>query len=320
MNRLLPPGALPNTLWSANTNTLLIPQQLARPYCELLRKRNLETEAISRDKNDSPTGGPGRARTDDHLARAFDGSVARVCLSLLDPLAQLGHSSNAIVSAFSSGRLVLADSPCGAGAASLGILAAIAELRAQSVLPREPLSVHLIGAEISAEAREYAAQLLDDARASFEREAILVTAEWMHWDATEKESTTRLVTRLLQCMDGRARRLITIANFNAALEKEGKRKDASPQLEELMRYANSPGSAVVWIEPQMNTVTQQLFPWVAAQVSKAWKWFAQLLGDDNPGSTWYKSEAKFVRPIDPSKTLDVRAAVMVIKLGYNASH
>ena len=74
-------------------------------------------------------------------------------LALIDPKQAATLSSNALIGSMAGNSLCLTDAPCGAGAAAFSLLSTIAELRAQGVLPRLPLKVLLVGAELSGPAR-----------------------------------------------------------------------------------------------------------------------------------------------------------------------
>ena len=108
--------------------------------------------------------------------------------------------------------------------------------------------------------------------------------------------------------------MLLVANFNGFLERDGKRKDAEPQLSELFRHASGENSVVVWIEPNMNRATGNggLFNWIREKLNEAWKFFAKELTETN--GTVKTSFAKFYLPLSPEKTATVRLAVMPIDL------
>jgi len=135
--RLLNPQHLPASLWDGPSETLRLPPPLARAYETVIDRHGLRTLANSRDFDNPPVGGVTQTLTNQHFAQAFDGSVARAQLALVDPLSDAAEASNAYVSSLAGNRLSLIDAPCGAGAAALAFLASIAELLACNVLPRE---------------------------------------------------------------------------------------------------------------------------------------------------------------------------------------
>lgn len=316
--KILPPDLLPKSLWDATTETVLLPPTLSLSYKKLIKKHKLEELVEKRDPQNPPVGGLSQERTDEHFAQAFDGSVARAQLALLDPKKDVTCASNAFIEALAGNNISLTDAPCGAAAASLAYLTVIAELRAQNVLPRLPLDVYLIGAEISDPAIQYARQLLEEINDSLCRQAIFVESEFLSWDVTNKMSTTNLIQRMTITSSGNSHRLLVIANFNGFLEKERKRKEAERQLEELFRYAAAPNSVAIWIEPWMNRATAQggLFTWLQKQMKTAWRFFVRESADNQ--SSILTSSAQFTLPLDPSKSAKVRLAVMRLDLGTNS--
>lgn len=263
---------------------------------------------------DPPVGGLDQERTDKHFAQAFDGSCARAQLAVLDPKNDVPQISNSFVSFLAGNSACLTDSPCGAGAAAFSFLAIVAELRAQNVLPRMPLTISLLGAELSAPARAYAQEMLTELRPALESQAIFLEAEWLEWDVTSSLSNTDLVRQMTRAAEKKARRLLVIANFNAFLEKERKKRDAKPQIEELFRHASGNNSMAIWIEPDMNSATVGLFPWLRELLRGAWRRFArEYSGESNPESL-PRSAARFRLPLIPSQSARVRLAVVAIEL------
>lgn len=314
--RFLGPGLIPGTLWSPASETLFIPPSLAMAYETIIDRHSLRGLSESRDPDNPPVGGPSQDHTDKHFAQAFDGSVARMELAFLDPKQAAPLASNALIGSLAGGKLCLTDAPCGAGAASFALLSTVAELRAQRVLPRQPLDVFLIGAELSGPARIYAASLLKELRGSLEAQAIFVQEEFLCWDVTDPLSNTALIKCATIKSDNASQRLLVIANFNAFLEREGKRKDAQPQIEELFRHASEGNSVAIWIEPDMNRATAQggLFQWLRGLVLTTWKRFARQNFDPTAAEPVSTCSARFRLPLRPSQTARVGLAVMRIDL------
>lgn len=312
--RLLDASLIPPTLWDAENGALWVPPVLARAYVARIQARGLIRLSETRDPDNPPVGGLTQELTDKHFAQAFDGSVARAELALLDPKGEVNHASDTCLRGLAGDRLRLTDAPCGAGAASLAFLATIAELRAKNVLPRQPLTVVLLGAELSNPARAYALEMLKDLTSALEAQAIFVEAEFLRWDITDALSNTDLIRRMTQLAIAYPTLLLVVANFNAFLVREGKRKDAEAQLGELFRYASGSESAAIWIEPDMNRAIAKggLFSWLGLLLEGAWRLFARhQSGGDAPVST---TAARFHLPLNPARLARVGLAVMPISL------
>jgi hypothetical protein len=301
-------------LWDGGSQTLILPAALASAYQTVIDRNNLRDLAETRNLNDSPIGGITEERTNQHLAQGFDGSVARAQLALLDPKSDLSDASNLYLTTIAGNRVSVTDAPCGAGAAALSFLANVAELRARDILPREPLDVSLIGAELSDPARRYAQELLLAVQPFLESQGIFVEAQFVSWDVTNDLSNTDLINKMTLASANHPNRLLIVANFNGFLEREGKREEAQPRLTELFRFAAGPKSLAVWIEPAMNRAVNEggLLPWLRQLIATVWRRFA---ADRSPsGAPVLTSSAHFRLPLQPHRRARVGLAVIPIEL------
>ena len=297
MTRLLDPGSIPTSLWDANTQVLSIPGHLATAYIDTVDSRGIRHLLLNLEakNDDGPIGGGSREETERHFVNRMDGSVARVLLALLDPRNELDASSDTLISPFSGGVPCVTDVPCGAGAGVLSILSSIAVLRESGVLPRIPLNVHLVAADISSHATDLANEMLDRIRQSLADQAIHVEVEWIVWDATDTASNTNLVRRAVIASSVSSKKLLLVANFSGFLSQPGKRRQVDPQLEELFRYLAGENSLALWLEPDSKAVSSggALFSWLIREARSRWAWFAKisdLLSDEDSG---FCSRARF---------------------------
>lgn len=195
MSRLIKPEDIPETLWHPEATCLQLAPTLRTAWEHLLRHAGLEEKARQPDPG-GKIGGLSKEDTDDHLAWRFSGSSARVQLSFLDPEDKLTEVADAYAKVFSGGTVLLADLPCGSGAAALALLGNIAELRRQDRIPRSPLNVKIVGGELSDFARGYASLATEHVKDALAEQAIWVSAEFLSWDALDKFSTAELTNRL----------------------------------------------------------------------------------------------------------------------------
>lgn len=314
--RLLDPVMLPSCLWEGASETLVFPKALSAAYQTVIDRWGLWELAASRDSDDPPVGGISREETNRHFAQAFAGSVARTQLALLDPGNKATRTSNSFIRSLAGNRVLLVDAPCGAGAAALAFLANIAALREHDVLPREPLDIHLIGAEISEPARNYANELFIELRAFLEGQAVFVESEFITWDVTDTLNNTDLIRRLTIAAANCDKTFLVIANFNAFLIRGGKFKNALPQIAELLRYCSGNSSAAIWIEPDMNRATKEggLFHKLRAMLVEAWRLFAREDVEDGLPAPVPTAAARFRLPLNPNQTARVGLAVMPLDL------
>jgi hypothetical protein len=78
-----------------------------------------------------------------------------------------------------------------------GLLLTFMELRRQATIPRLPLEIRLLAADISAEARAIHEAMLRRVQGVLVESGINVTWEYMHWDVTDPFSTAALMDRWL---------------------------------------------------------------------------------------------------------------------------
>lgn len=253
MARLIEPADIPETLWHTETKCLRLAPELLTAWKYLLKDVGLEEKALQAVPA-GKIGGLSKKETDDHLAWRFSGSSARVQLSLLDPHHELADVADTFAKVLSGGTVLIADLPCGSGAAVLTLLASIAELRQEDRIPRNPLYVKVVGGELSKFARDYASRAMDHIKAALADQAIWVSAEFLSWDALDRFSTADLTNRLTVLGQECSARLIVLANFSGFLQGEGKWKEALPQFESLFVHGRAHNSFVLWVEPQTNTV------------------------------------------------------------------
>jgi hypothetical protein len=314
--RLLETGAIPETLWDRGTQTLILPTSLAEAYGTLIDRRGLREIATNRSPDDSPVGGITEDATNEHFAKAFDGSYARVQLAILDPKCDAIASSNAFLRSLAGNHVVVVDAPCGAGAAFLAFVCTVAELRSREALPRQPLNIKLIGAERSAFARQLSQEMLDGLQSFLEEQAIFIDGSFRDWDVTDAMSNTGLIQEITRASPDHGRRLLVVANFSGFLQRERRRKDAEPQLGELFRHASGSKSTAVWIEPQTNEAISDggILHWLIAKASSAWRQFCSREVElDNPDPIPVSS-APFRLPLASERTVMARLAVVPLNL------
>ncbi|HUX90816.1 MAG TPA: hypothetical protein VMV48_09025 [Gallionellaceae bacterium] len=315
-NRILNPKCLPQTLWDSDKKILRLPNGLARAYETLIDRYGLRDLAMSRTVEDSPIGGLDKPTTDKHFAQQFDNSAARAQLAITNATTDVARVSNALIQTLSGNMVCITDAPCGAGAAAFSLLSTIAELRAHNVLPRVPLHIHFIGAEISEFARQYAKEMLAELTPFLESQAIFVQAEMLPWDVTDCLSNTDLIQNMLRAKTSVSKNLLVVANFSGFLTTSGKQKDAQPQLAELFRHASGDESVVIWIEPQMNLAVSNggLFSIVGRWVKDKWHRFVRINTDGVSDDHFLTSEVQFQSTLTPARLRPVRLAVMRLDL------
>ncbi len=270
MRRLIEPEDIPSSLWCNDNSCIQLAPDLVDAWKHLLDHAGLLEKALT-PVPENIVGGITKEVTDDHLAWRFSGSSARVQLSLLDPLNKLKNVSDVFARVFSGGTVLLADLPCGSGAAILTILATVAELRRKGRVPRMPLHIKIIGGEVSQFARDYSGRAMAHIRNSLAAQGIEISTEFFHWDALDKFSTADINKKIALHGQGCTARMLVLANFSGFLQSGGKWKAAAPQFESLFLHCRDNESFAIWIEPQTNSVLAS-----GGFFSKIITWFNKL--------------------------------------------
>jgi len=213
-------------------------------------------------------------------------------------------------------EVVVLDAPCGAAAATLAVLSTIAELRRVEILPRVPLTIKLVGGELSPHAIEIAKEMIAALRDSYESQAIFVEEAFHAWNVTDKQSNTQLIQAMVRASSDITKRLVIISNFSGFLERERKRTAAMPQIEELLRHASThDGSVAIWIEPDTNKAVGSggLFQALKA-IATVWNGFLKLAGW-NKDQSCNRCNVRFRDPVNNDETPRVGVAVIQFDLG-----
>jgi hypothetical protein len=320
--RLVRQEDLPHTLWDADRSLLHLSPDLISTWHHLLDTGDLYATAI-KPAPENVIGGIDKVATDQHLAWRFTGSSARVQLAMLDPNNDLPEVADALARAFSGGTVLLTDVPCGSGAAALSILSIVAELRRQERFPRFPLTVKLVGGELSEFARDYASLGIQHLLATLNEQAIWVEPEFLSWDALSKFSTADLIKRLILLGEGCSARVLVLANFSGFLQGKSKWNDAAPQFEDLFVHSRDLQSVAIWIEPQTNSVLDKN----GGFFCRVLKWFSFKFsglikkGEEEQFQISYVgiSEAQVQHPLREDQQFRVNLAVKHFDLPVNGA-
>jgi SAM-dependent methyltransferase len=254
---------LPQTLWSkpagGGKERLSLPGILVETYRELLLEMGLLAEAQDQTPtDDGPQGGITVQETERHFAKNFSGSCARIALVALDPHDIFAPSRDWFVRFFSGGHVHLLDIPCGAGAASATLLCLVAELRKQKILPTHPLSVTVLGGDISPPARAIKARLYRKLQPLLRPIGIQVRFTISNWDVEDDMACSAIANQFARMSPRCASSLIVALNFSGFLSR--KVKECQSRLREILRHGCLKRSHVFWVEPQTNAATRMLFP------------------------------------------------------------
>ncbi|EGR2916666.1 hypothetical protein DMW38_10345 [Vibrio parahaemolyticus] len=218
-------------------------------WSTLLNENGLMDLALQKSTTGA-IGGESTNETNQHLATRYNGSCARVVLSILDPKHEMDLISDTYATLFAGNRVFLADIPSGSGAAIMSILCTLAELRDKLVIPRHPLEVVIVAGEISQVAIGHMARQLELIKPMLEAQAItIVDVSLKIWDVECKQSTAKLIREMTIKSIDCDNRMLILCNFSGYLDS-GRWKKTKSTFEEVFRHSTDTSSAAIWIEPQ----------------------------------------------------------------------
>ena len=290
--KYLYPSDIPQPLWDGES-TLSLPPPLGNAYRETLKMVGLLEEA-SKAHSPGTIGGESKEETDEHFAKSFSGSCARTQLAILDPKSVLGVTSDYFVNAFSGGRVRLLDIPCGCGAASATLLATVAELRRENIVPREPLDVFLTGGDISDTARSYADLMSNELQQDLRDQGIFLEYSFHSWDITEAASTTSFLDKWLTDSPFCEKSFLLIANWTGFLGDQNNRKKSEGQMDDVFQWAEENECAIAWLEPPMKENVQM---WILELFKRVVIRLRNLFGKQEEPTGRLIAKLKFIHPI-----------------------
>ncbi|MCI5163680.1 MAG: hypothetical protein D3917_17025 [Candidatus Electrothrix sp. AX5] len=306
-NRFIKFSDIPSSLWCKKTKNIILPKKLVELWKGLLEKNNL----IGLAGKIAPSGfvgGISKEDTDKHLAWRYNGSCARVLLSILDPQHKLSDVSDAYALTFAGNNVFISDLPSGSGAAIVSILCTLFELRKHNVLPRHPLNISIIAGEISSTAKTYLREQLEDLTPYLEEQAIWIEFEIVEWDILNKISTVDLIKKITISSQNATAKLLILSNFTGFLANSGNWKKAQPQLDDIFLHSRDSLSTSIWIEPQTKKVVNFF--------TKAIEWlktsFSPLLGSrlTTNDHSWFAEADVFCKQPIKDGDFPVRLTVM----------
>jgi hypothetical protein len=208
---MLPRSNLPTSLW--RDEALQLPNDIHDVYEYTLRALGLYDQAKRYEGGFRGHGGVSREDTNKHYAYLFLNSVSRIQCVMLDPQMSFAEISRDLLVTFSSHRISLLDIPCGSGAGAISTLLTLKELRIAGILPTTPLTVKILGADISEHALGLYRDQLKDLEPKLADVGISISLEKLQWDATNVQQTNDLIDHYLQ-MDAYANEyFVLVANF-----------------------------------------------------------------------------------------------------------
>ena len=246
---MIPRNQIPPCLWKGDT--LHLPDEVHDIYEATLKEHGLFEKALSYEEGGrGGHGGGSKDETNEHFAKRYLNSISRVQCVMLDPLKSFEDIPKDLLLTLSSHRILILDIPCGAGAGAISLLVTLKVLRMNGILPMTPLTVRIIGADLSPYALDLYRRQLEQFEPLLAMAAISVSLEVRLWDAVDVQQTNDLIDDYL----GQAapnEYLVLVANFSGAS------KTLFPKFQESFKQVwirlsgkASMASTILWVEPK----------------------------------------------------------------------
>ena len=189
--------------------------------------------------------------------------------------------------------------PCGAGAGGLTLLTLFADLRRARLIPQQPLSLKILGGDISAHALGIYSQLFTACSASIQPCAITAELSTQVWDATSVPDTNQLCDNWFAFSGSQVNEyLVLVTNFSGAGTPLINR--IRPALDHIMARISNKKATLLWIEPGgdrgrgfLTNVARKVLshiPWFRSAhtmdvpISHEFMWWHNLISRELPGS------------------------------------
>lgn len=236
-------------------NVLQLPYSMWVVYASILAEYGkLQACAGGTSKNEI-YGGPSFEQTIDHFTYRFGNSISRICYLIVDPDHQIRDVSSDLLATFAGDSIRVLDLAGGTGAGMVGLLSTLVQLRMNGDLPRLPLNVEIIGADISSDALQIYKKFLEKSKPFYREAGILVDIITQTWDASDSSQTADLCDTFLEAC-GDMELFVLVSNLSGVKSHQWTQMTRSFQhvTERIARKT----STLLWIEPQGGGATEFL--------------------------------------------------------------
>lgn len=272
---MIPRKQLPPCLW--REGVLHLPNDIHDVYEAKLVELGLYEQASGYEGGHRGHGGVTPKETFDHFSYLYLNSISRVQCVMLDPHDSFAKIPRDLFVSLSSHSICILDIPCGAGAGSISALVTLKELRMANILPTTPLTVRILGADISKHALDIYRDQLEKLEQGLAEAGISVGLQTQEWDCTDVQQTNDLIDCYLKEQQSHSEYLVLLANFSGANKKLFEKFEESfRQIWIRLSSKAARNTTILWIEPNTNSATT-LFRKIAKLLSP-YSWFQRSPG------------------------------------------
>jgi len=248
--RSLTLNSLPNTLISSETYSP--PPLLINGYRAQLQALNLLDVARTARPSGRPiVGGVTLDDTHDHFIWRYLNSATRIERIVLDIRATFDLVPDKLLQTLAGGKIAILDVACGCGATVLALTTLIAELRGVRAIPTLPLTLTILGADISPSALQIYEALLGPLKLPLAIHGVTVNWETRCCDILEITEVVTLCDHWISAQSSADEFLIVVGNVSSL--SKSKFTQMQPGIKHMIeRISNRPGS-LIWIEPLLRS-------------------------------------------------------------------
>lgn len=243
---------------------LHLPVTLRTAYRQELERFGLLEAAIEGTLEKQIHGGPTPEETLKHFTHRFANSCSRVVCILVDPAGSFASLPVEIFQSFSSHKIAVLDAPCGAGASLLSLLCVLATARAHRQLPTLPLTVGVVGADVSQTALDIYSSIARSLTPELEKNGIHLEVTTQNWDATQLNQTSGVCDTWLARHADANEFFVLVGNLSG-ISEPAIVQSFQQSFEHITARISNVASTVLWIEPIVEkSITKrfkEIFTW-----------------------------------------------------------
>lgn len=274
----------------AHDGTLHLAKALCDVYRDELQARGQLELAVKGSDEKRIHGGATADETLKHFTFRFPTSAARIVSVLVDPLQTFASLPANVFQSFSSHKIAVLDAACGTGASLLALLTTLAVARSSKRLPRLPLTVGVVGADISPTALEIYSGLAVRLGPLLASEGIFLELSTELWDATQADQTSGLCDKWLDRHHDANEYFVLVGNLSGVGDELANSfKRSFHHITE--RIANI-RSTILWVEP---IITLRVLEAIASVFNLS-AWLQRPAGHQSPTKCqfywWHSVEQK----------------------------
>ncbi|NDP62411.1 hypothetical protein [Polaromonas sp.] len=239
----------PQTLW--DKGQLCLAKKLCDIYTDFLNEKGWLKNYQPKTSGD--IGGASSAQAQDHVTNRFLNSAARMQYVCIDVNNEQPKSRMMVLDQLAQGEIFILDLAAGHGAGTLSILSTICELRDQKIIPTLPLNVNIRGIDMSPDALNYYAEILEKLKPWLATNAIYTKLTFSVCDMNISGQINEVLDDFFEeAKAKKSNRFLCTISAVSGIKKEGvERMMDSLKLIAARLSHKQKSSSWLWVEPKL---------------------------------------------------------------------